>query len=186
MSIAILPSLAAGWLPAVLAGFRKKHPGVELQVADVLSEPCIERVKAGEADFVLAATRADTPELQAEWFCSDDFHLVCRNDHPLARRRNLQPADLAPYPFVHLSRNSSVRQYLDAAMHDRDVKKPHENPAIGVLLCATKDDKVVEYALSRTASPALIAQYQTQLPDRASLQAKLQEFWPTAVDDSDS
>lgn len=65
--------------------------------------------------------------------------------------------------------------YVEAL--DRDVRKPHENPAIGVLLCASKDDEVVEYALSRTASPALIAQYETQLPDKALLQAKLQEFW---------
>ncbi len=65
--------------------------------------------------------------------------------------------------------------YVEAL--DRDVKKPHENPAIGVLLCASKDDEVVEYALGRTASPALIAQYQTQLPDKALLQAKLHEFW---------
>jgi predicted nuclease of restriction endonuclease-like (RecB) superfamily len=65
--------------------------------------------------------------------------------------------------------------YVEAL--DRDVKKPHENPAIGVLLCASKDDEVVEYALSRTASPALISQYQTQLPDKALLQAKLHEFW---------
>jgi hypothetical protein len=45
------------------------------------------------------------------------------------------------------------------------------------LLCASKDDEVVEYALSRTASPALIAAYQTQLPDKALLQAKLHEFY---------
>ena len=42
---------------------------------------------------------------------------------------------------------------------------------------ASKDDEVVEYALSRTASPALIAQDQTQLPDKAPLQAKLHEFY---------
>lgn len=65
--------------------------------------------------------------------------------------------------------------YLEAL--DRDVKKPHENPAIGVLLCASKDDEVVEYALSRTASPALIAAYATQLPDKALLQSKLHEFY---------
>ena len=65
--------------------------------------------------------------------------------------------------------------YLEAL--DRDVRKPHENPAIGLLLCASKDDEVVEYALSRSASPALIAQYQTQLPDKALLQAKLHEFY---------
>ncbi len=65
--------------------------------------------------------------------------------------------------------------YLEAL--DRDVKKPHERAAIGVLLCASKDDEVVEYTLSRSLSPALIAEYQTQLPDKALLQAKLHEFY---------
>ena len=60
---------------------------------------------------------------------------------------------------------------------DRDVKKPHENPSIGVLLCRDKDDEVVEYALSRNLSPALIAQYQLQLPDKKLLQAKLHELY---------
>ena len=71
--------------------------------------------------------------------------------------------------------------YLEAL--DRDVRKPHENPAIGVLLCASKDSEVVEYALSRTLSPALVAQYQTQLPDKRLLAAKLHEFYAmNAVD----
>ena len=75
--------------------------------------------------------------------------------------------------------------YLEAL--DRDVRKPHERPSIGVLLCATKDSEVVEYALSRTASPALIAEYQTQLPDRTLLLRKLHEFYelaqsPTEID----
>jgi hypothetical protein len=65
--------------------------------------------------------------------------------------------------------------YLEAL--ERDVKKPHENAPIGVLLCASKDAEVVEYALSRTLSPALIAEYQTQLPDKKLLQAKLHEFY---------
>jgi hypothetical protein len=42
---------------------------------------------------------------------------------------------------------------------DRDRKRPHENPSIGVLLRRTKDDEVVEYAMSRHLSPALVAQY---------------------------
>lgn len=64
--------------------------------------------------------------------------------------------------------------YLEAL--DRDVKKPHENPSIGVLLCRDKDDEVVEYALSRNLSPTLIAQYQLQLPDKKLIQAKLHEL----------
>ena len=65
--------------------------------------------------------------------------------------------------------------YLEAL--DRDVRKPHENPAIGLLLCATKESEVVEYAMSRSLSPALVAAYHLQLPDKAVLAAKLQEFY---------
>ncbi len=65
--------------------------------------------------------------------------------------------------------------YLEAL--DRDVRKPHERPSIGVLLCAGKDSEVVEYALSRSLSPALVAEYQTRLPDKKLLEAKLHEFY---------
>ena len=68
--------------------------------------------------------------------------------------------------------------YLEAL--DRDVKKPHEQPTIGVLLCATKNHEVVEYALSRAMSPALVAEYQTRMPDKKLLQAKLHEFYELA------
>jgi predicted nuclease of restriction endonuclease-like (RecB) superfamily len=68
--------------------------------------------------------------------------------------------------------------YLEAL--DRDVKKPHEQPSIGVLLCATKNHEVVEYALSRAMSPALIADYQAKMPDKPLLQAKLHEFYELA------
>lgn len=78
--------------------------------------------------------------------------------------REFRPEDLGKLNF-----------YLEAL--DRDHRKPHENPSIGLLLCATKDQEVVEYSLSRSLSPALIAEYQTLLPDKALLRAKLQEFY---------
>lgn len=122
VSIALLPSLAADWLPQVLAGFRAEYPGIQTEVADVLSEPCIEHVRSGHADFALAAVRADTSELRAEPFCSDDFHLVCRKDHPLAKLADPKPRDVAAWPFIHLSRTSSVRQYIDAATHPQPLR----------------------------------------------------------------
>ena len=65
--------------------------------------------------------------------------------------------------------------YLEAI--DRDVKKPNENPSIGVLLCKDKDNEVVEYSLSRSMSPTLVAEYNTQLPDKKVLQQKLHELF---------
>jgi DNA-binding transcriptional LysR family regulator len=121
VAIALLPSLAAGWLPPLLGKFHRQYPGIELDVADVLSDTCIERVRAGTADFALASTRTATPELHAEEFCRDGFHLVCRRDHALARqpRRGgrIELKHLAPYPIVQLARSSSVRQYVEAAIY---------------------------------------------------------------------
>lgn len=65
--------------------------------------------------------------------------------------------------------------YLEAL--DRDVKKPNENPSIGVLLCKEKNDEVVEYALSRSLSPAVISEYETKLIPKEVLRAKLNEFY---------
>lgn len=65
--------------------------------------------------------------------------------------------------------------YLEAL--DRDIKKPHENPSIGVLLCKDKDDEVVEYALSRSLSPTMVAEYRLHLPDKALLQQKLRDIY---------
>lgn len=122
-AIALLPSLAADWLPPVLASFHATHPGIELDVADVLSEACIERVASGRADFALAAIRADTPELQATPWYSDHFHLVCPPGHPLARQRSaISASDLAAWPFIHLARSTSVRQYLEAALHPQPLR----------------------------------------------------------------
>ncbi len=64
--------------------------------------------------------------------------------------------------------------YLEAL--DRDVKKPNENPSIGLILCASKDETVVEYALSRSLSPALVAEYKLHLPDKTILENKLREL----------
>lgn len=64
--------------------------------------------------------------------------------------------------------------YLEAL--DRDRKRPHENPSIGVLLCGSKDDDVVEYAMSRHLSPAMVAEYETRMIDKAVLQEKLHEW----------
>jgi predicted nuclease of restriction endonuclease-like (RecB) superfamily len=64
--------------------------------------------------------------------------------------------------------------YLEAL--DTDVKKENENPSVGLVLCADKDDAVVEYALRRSISPALVANYQLHLPDKKILQEKLREL----------
>ena len=64
--------------------------------------------------------------------------------------------------------------YLEAL--DREVKKQTENPSVGVILCASKDDEVVEFALSRTISPTMVSEYRLKLIDKNLLQRKLKEY----------
>ena len=64
--------------------------------------------------------------------------------------------------------------YLEAL--DRDVRKENENPSVGLILCASKDDTVVEYALNRSLSPTMVADYTLKLPDKKMLQEKLREI----------
>lgn len=115
--VAALPSLAAGWLPAIFAEFRKAWPGIDLHLSDTFSDPCIDLVRSGKADFALACTGASHAGLRTQLLCTDRFYLVCRKDHPLATEKVLTLKKIVPYPFVHMSRNSSVRQALDAALH---------------------------------------------------------------------
>lgn len=67
-----------------------------------------------------------------------------------------------------------VNLYLEAL--DREVKKENENPSVGVILCASKEDEVVEFALSRSLSPTMVSEYNLKLIDKALLQKKLKEY----------
>ena len=73
--------------------------------------------------------------------------------------------------------------YLEAL--NRDVKKPEENPSVGLILCTYKDDAVVEYALSGSLSPAMVADYTLKLPDKKLLEQKLREIAMLAENDEE-
>jgi predicted nuclease of restriction endonuclease-like (RecB) superfamily len=64
--------------------------------------------------------------------------------------------------------------YLEAL--DDTQKLNHENPSVGLILCKTKDDEIVNYALNRSLSPTKIAEYETQLIDKNILKKKLHEL----------
>jgi predicted nuclease of restriction endonuclease-like (RecB) superfamily len=69
---------------------------------------------------------------------------------------------------------SKMDFYLEAL--DRDYKKPNENPSVGIILCTSADEQVVEYAMSRTISPTLVSKYKLELPDKKLLEKRLSEI----------
>lgn len=116
VAVAALPSLAAGWLPGLLAQFHAEYPGIVMQLRDALLDPCLDMVQSGEVDFAVAARRTDMSGLDSTFLHADRYFLVCRQDHPLASQRQVRPRDVARWPAIQLSRGSSVRQRLDEAL----------------------------------------------------------------------
>ena len=69
---------------------------------------------------------------------------------------------------------SKMDFYLEAL--DRQERKENENPSVGVILCASKDEQVVEYAMSRSMSSTMVSQYTLKLIDKKLLEEKLKEI----------
>ena len=64
------------------------------------------------------------------------------------------------------------------------MKKSDENPSVGVVLCTDKDDSVVEYALSRSISPTMVASYQIALPNKDILQSRLRQITELVLEEN--
>lgn len=79
------------------------------------------------------------------------------------KKTKFHPCDLGQLEF-----------YLEAL--DRDVKRSNENPSIGIILCPEADRVVVEYAMSRSMSPTMIAEYKRILIPQERMQQQLNEF----------
>lgn len=116
VALAALPSLAAGWLPGLLARFSQAHPGIVLDLRDGLLDPCLDMVQSGQVDFAVASRRPDMTDLDSEFLHADRYFLVCRADHPLAAQSRVRLRDVVRHPVIQLARGSSVRKHLDEAL----------------------------------------------------------------------
>jgi DNA-binding transcriptional LysR family regulator len=113
VSIAALPSLAADGLPAVIAGYKKRYPGITVQLFDALSDQCLTLLREGKVDLALTAPGANLTEFDTRTLCSDPFYLVCRRDHPLAKKKRIALSDLNGCDLIHLASSTSVRQHVE-------------------------------------------------------------------------
>lgn len=120
VAIAALPSLAAEWLPAIIAVYRRRSPGVALQLFDIVSARALAMVREGTVDFALTAA-GDLREFETRLLFTEPFYLVCRKDHSLARRKHVSLRDLEGVEFVHSVRTGSIRQRVDPALRDAGI-----------------------------------------------------------------
>lgn len=116
VTVAALPTLAAGLLPGIIAAFHARYPRINLSLHDVLAEQVSQMVREGRADLGLSVAPHDTEELAFEPVLMDRYVVVCPSGHPLLEQECVAWRQLAGHPFIGINRLSSSRQEIDRIM----------------------------------------------------------------------
>ena len=115
VSVAVLPSIAAELLPRAIAALHELHPEIGVSLRDDVAGLIAARVRNGEVDFGISACAGLEADLAAAPLLSDELLAVFPRPHPLGRSPRATWRALTAYPFIAMSRDSSVRQMTDQA-----------------------------------------------------------------------
>lgn len=116
VAVAALPSVSATMLPRIIAAFRAEHPGIAIHLRDAVGVRMAAMVKAGEVDFGFGSLPSAEPDLEFTPLFKDRMSVIFRRGSPLERTAAVSLAELASYPLILMSRESSVRAVVDRAL----------------------------------------------------------------------
>lgn len=122
VTLAALPTLAAGFLPAVLADYRRQYPNIAINVHDVLANQVDELVRDQRADIGFSVKPSGAEAIHFESLVDDHFVAVCPHGHPLLNQDEVKWEELIAYPVIALSRLSSTRQAIDEVLQHLDAE----------------------------------------------------------------
>ncbi|CAN5745178.1 LysR family transcriptional regulator [soil metagenome] len=122
VAIAAPPSLTAEWLPSLLGDFRRLNPDLILKLRDVVSDACLELVLRGSVDFAMGTRHGNELEFDTALFRDERFHVVCREDDPLARFDSVSLRQLKGRDFIQLVRTGSVWRHVQDALRRAAVR----------------------------------------------------------------
>ncbi len=134
--IAAAPSMAASFVPGVIAKFAKNHPEIEIQLRDEFSDVSVEMVRSGAADIAVAPLMSEADDLHQVDLFRDHLGVICPEDHPLAQYSVVNWRAVQPYAHVVMSQSSGVRQFVDAqyARHGMKLRPAFEVTHVGTML----------------------------------------------------
>ena len=115
VTVAALPSIAAGLLPRAIRALVDRHDGIVVRVRDVTAGKIVELIKAGEVDFGIGSLVRPEPDVTEDSLFSDRLCAFVPPGHALARRRHVTLRQLSPHALILTRPDSSVRQIVDRA-----------------------------------------------------------------------
>ncbi len=117
--LACLPSFAAALLPATIVAFRARHPGVQFVLKDGVGRRIVNWVKSDIVDFGIAGGEVNYPELHTSVLTRDRLHAIYLAPHPLDKEKAITAESLMRHPLILMDEDSTVRQVVDRAFHER-------------------------------------------------------------------
>jgi DNA-binding transcriptional LysR family regulator len=118
VAIAALPSLAAEWLPKIIAEFGQRYPGIKVQLFDGVLDQMLALVREGSVDFAVNADVGHEEEFETQPLFNDAFYLVCLPSHLLAKRKNIKLRQPAGEAYIHTNRSASMWRLLYPFLHE--------------------------------------------------------------------
>ena len=115
VTVAALPSIAAGILPRAITALAHSYPGITVRVYDGVALTVASMVKSGQADFGISSQTYGDRDLTSEILLMDRLCAVVAPSHPLAGRKSLSLRELAKHPLILMLKDSSSRQVVDLA-----------------------------------------------------------------------
>lgn len=100
--VGAIPTIAPFFLPAVLRTFRDQHPRASTVVFEETTDKLLQRCNQGEVDLAILAAPVPKQYLEVEPLFEEELLLVLPSEHPLADKRQVNPADIQHEPFVLL------------------------------------------------------------------------------------
>ncbi|MEU9893621.1 LysR family transcriptional regulator [Streptomyces phaeochromogenes] len=122
VTLAALPSVAAGMLPGVFRTVLADRPAMQLRILDGITQEVIEHVRSGAAELAIAEAGNADSHVRGHPLCEDPVLAVLPADHPLTERASVSWSDLAQQPFVAFAPANSVRRLTDDAFDQAGVR----------------------------------------------------------------
>lgn len=162
-AVATSPLLAATLLPSLLASFRIRYPGIEIDLMDLPVDGIAKAVLEGQADFGVCTADKEIAGLVATTLYQDRLMLACLADHPLARRKEVRWSELAGEPLALLRQGSGLRTLVERGFSEAGeplmtaFQVAHVSTAVGLIEAGLAVAILPSYALSRARSPSVVA-----------------------------
>lgn len=110
-------------LPALLALFHERHPGIEVHLSQGNARQMLDKLLAAELDLAVLPLGETHPEIETVAIARERLVLIAPPSHRLARRERVTLGELAEDNFVDFEPGWTARQLVDRAFADAAVAR---------------------------------------------------------------